>query len=125
MSCTTIFLCRAVKFSSHFMSKAMEMRRKATILYATETGKSEKFARTLNEIFLYGFDSKVVCMEDYDMDNLLREECVLVVTSTFGNGEAPDNGRVRDLFIFTSNILYWINSDKIFRKTSDILFLLK
>ena len=79
------------------MSKAMVMRYKATILYATETGKSEKFARTLNDIFLYGFDSKVVCMDDYNADDLLREQCVLVVTSTFGNGESPDNGKVRYL----------------------------
>ena len=76
------------------MLKAMKKRHKATIVYATETGKSEKFANILNEIFLFAFDSRVVCMEDYDMEGLSREDCIMVVTSTFGNGEAPDNGRV-------------------------------
>jgi len=72
----------------------MDKRFKATILYATETGKSEKFAHTLNEIFLFGFDSKVMCMEDYEVDLLKEEQCVMVITSTFGNGESPDNGKV-------------------------------
>eukprot|EP00111_Clytia_hemisphaerica_P016599 TCONS_00049205-protein len=84
---------KAVKFSSSMMSRAMEKRSKATILYATETGKSEKFANTLNEILLFAFDSKVVCMEDYDVSDLPHEQCVIIVTSTFGNGESPDNGR--------------------------------
>ena len=82
------------------MSKAMSKRYKATILYATETGKSEKFANILNEIFLFAFDSKVVCMGDYNVGDLSREECLMFVTSTFGNGEAPDNGTVKIVSLF-------------------------
>ena len=33
-------------------------------------------------------------MEDYDVDLLEEEQCVMVITSTFGNGESPDNGKV-------------------------------
>lgn len=74
--------------------KTLAKRNKVTILYATETGKSEEYATMLNELFLHAFDSKVICMEDYDFANIYNEKCVLIVASTFGNGEAPDNGQV-------------------------------
>ena len=59
------------------------------------TGKSKAFAHLLNEVFLHGFDSKVFCLEDYRVTDIENEQCVLVVASTFGNGEPPDNGQVR------------------------------
>lgn len=37
----------------------MAKRVKATILYATETGKSQVYAKTLCEIFKHAFDAKV------------------------------------------------------------------
>ena len=72
----------------------MSKRNKVTVLYATETGKSETYAHKLNKLFLHAFDSRVVCMEDYNFLDIENERCVLVVASTFGNGEAPDNGQV-------------------------------
>lgn len=41
------------------MGKALAKRVKCTILYATETGKSERFAKSLAEIFKHAFDAKV------------------------------------------------------------------
>lgn len=41
------------------MSKALAKRQKAVILYATETGKSERYAKMLGELFSYAFDPKV------------------------------------------------------------------
>ena len=38
-------------------------------------------------------------MADYDCTNLERETLVLIVTSTFGNGEPPENGEVNILHI--------------------------
>ena len=52
-------IARAVKFSAKLMGKALAKRVKCTILYATETGKSERFAKSLSEIFNHAFDSKV------------------------------------------------------------------
>lgn len=51
--------CRAVKFSAKLMGQAMAKRVKATILFATETGKSQDYAKTLCEIFKHAFDAKV------------------------------------------------------------------
>uniref|UniRef100_P29475-2 Isoform 2 of Nitric oxide synthase 1 n=1 Tax=Homo sapiens TaxID=9606 RepID=P29475-2 len=85
-------LAEAVKFSAKLMGQAMAKRVKATILYATETGKSQAYAKTLCEIFKHAFDAKVMSMEEYDIVHLEHETLVLVVTSTFGNGDPPENG---------------------------------
>uniref|UniRef100_A0A8D2MKR9 nitric-oxide synthase (NADPH) n=1 Tax=Zonotrichia albicollis TaxID=44394 RepID=A0A8D2MKR9_ZONAL len=85
---------KAVKFSAKLMGQAMAKRVKATILYATETGKSQVYAKTLCEIFKHAFDAKVMAMDEYDVVHLEHETMVLVVTSTFGNGDPPENGEV-------------------------------
>lgn len=41
-------------------------------------------------------------MADYDVINLEHEALVLVVTSTFGNGDPPENGEVS---VFHMNII--------------------
>uniref|UniRef100_A0A8C5RG33 nitric-oxide synthase (NADPH) n=1 Tax=Laticauda laticaudata TaxID=8630 RepID=A0A8C5RG33_LATLA len=87
-------LAKAVKFSAKLMGQAMAKRVKATILYATETGKSQVYAKTLCEIFKHAFDAKVMSMDEYDTVHLEHETLVLVVTSTFGNGDPPENGEV-------------------------------
>ncbi len=33
-------------------------------------------------------------MADYDVNNLKHESLVMIVTSTFGNGEGPENSEV-------------------------------
>ncbi|RXN07080.1 nitric oxide brain [Labeo rohita] len=85
-------LAKAVKFSAKLMGQAMAKRVKATILFATETGKSQEYAKTLCEIFKHAFDAKVTSMDEYDTVDLEHETLVLVVTSTFGNGDPPENG---------------------------------
>uniref|UniRef100_G3PM77 Nitric oxide synthase n=1 Tax=Gasterosteus aculeatus aculeatus TaxID=481459 RepID=G3PM77_GASAC len=85
-------LAKAVKFSAKLMGQAMAKRVKATILFATETGKSQDYAKTLCEIFQHAFDAKVMSMDDYDVVDLEHETLVLMVTSTFGNGDPPENG---------------------------------
>lgn len=64
------------------------------MLYATETGKSEGYAKKLGEIFGHAFNAQVYCMADYDISSIEHEALLLVVTSTFGNGDPPENGEV-------------------------------
>ncbi|KDR21429.1 nitric oxide synthase, salivary gland isoform X2 [Zootermopsis nevadensis] len=87
-------IARAVKFTSKLFGRALSRRIKATVLYATETGKSEMYAKKLGEIFGHAFNSQVYCMADYDMSSIEHEALLLVVTSTFGNGDPPENGEV-------------------------------
>lgn len=37
---------------------------------------------------------QVLCMDQYRLSNLEEEQLLLVVTSTFGNGDSPSNGEV-------------------------------
>ena len=48
-------------------------------------------------------------MDKYDVSRLKNESLLLIVTSTFGNGEAPDNGKVCLLLIITSHPVYISN----------------
>ncbi|XP_038631288.1 nitric oxide synthase, brain-like [Scyliorhinus canicula] len=87
-------LAKAVTFSTKLMVQAMAKRIKVTILYASETGKSESFAKKLCEIFKKAFNPKVMCTDEYDIINIQHETLVLVVASTFGNGDPPENGQI-------------------------------
>ncbi|XP_045781881.1 nitric oxide synthase-like protein isoform X1 [Maniola jurtina] len=85
-------IARAVKFTSKLFGRALSKRIKATVLYATETGKSEQYAKELGVIFGHAFNAQVHCMMDYDITSIEHEALLLVVTSTFGNGDPPENG---------------------------------
>jgi len=63
-----------------------------TILVGSQTGNTEGLAKKLSKKMNKGnFDAKVVDMASYDASNLPSEKNVLVMTSTYGDGEAPDN----------------------------------
>uniref|UniRef100_A0A6I8PS58 Nitric oxide synthase n=1 Tax=Ornithorhynchus anatinus TaxID=9258 RepID=A0A6I8PS58_ORNAN len=94
-------LVKAVLFATVLMRKTLEARIKATVLYASETGKSETLARNLGDLFNCAFNTKVVCMDEYNLNNLEKEKLLLVVTSTFGNGNAPGNGEKLKKSLFT------------------------
>lgn len=51
--------CRAVKFTSKLFGRALSRRIKATVLYATETGKSEQFSKKLVELLGHAFNAQV------------------------------------------------------------------
>lgn len=44
------------------------------------------------------FFLQVMSMDEYDVVDLEHETLVLVVTSTFGNGDPPENGEVHKLY---------------------------
>lgn len=87
-------IARAVKFTSKLFGKALSRRIKATILFATETGKSERFANKLAQTFSYAFNVHLMSMSDYDLTSLEHEALLLIVTSTFGNGDPPESGEL-------------------------------
>lgn len=62
------------------------------ILYASETGTAEGFARKAARQ-LSRYRPKVMALNEYNTDILASEKLLLVVTSTFGNGEMPSNGK--------------------------------
>uniref|UniRef100_A0A4W4EZ30 Nitric oxide synthase, inducible n=1 Tax=Electrophorus electricus TaxID=8005 RepID=A0A4W4EZ30_ELEEL len=87
-------LAKAVVFSQMLMQRALLKRVPCTILYATETGKSQTFAKKLKSVLSCALNPRLLCMEDYNFAVLEKEHLLLVVTSTFGNGDSPGNGEV-------------------------------
>ncbi|NEQ50093.1 MAG: nitric-oxide synthase [Leptolyngbya sp. SIO3F4] len=62
------------------------------ILFGSETGTAEGFARrAARQLAMYR--PKVMALDDYDTGHLANEKLLLVITSTFGNGEMPGNGK--------------------------------
>lgn len=62
------------------------------ILYASETGTAEGFARKAARQ-LQRYRPKVMALDEFNTDTLVSEKLLLVVTSTFGNGAMPGNGK--------------------------------
>ena len=62
------------------------------VLFGTETGTAEMCAADLvDALKKKGFAAKLVDMDDYEIDGMADERLVVVITSTFGNGDPPAN----------------------------------
>ena len=64
------------------------------LLYGSQTGTAEELAKkTSKEAAKRGFAPKLVDMAKYETVDLTKEENVLVITSTYGDGDPPDNAQ--------------------------------
>ncbi|MFF3573386.1 flavodoxin domain-containing protein [Nocardia jiangxiensis] len=62
-----------------------------TILYGTETGNSEMAADDIAEALGdAGVDVDIVAMDEYKVADLANETVVVLITSTYGEGELPE-----------------------------------
>ncbi|KAL8870613.1 MAG: hypothetical protein Q9174_003385, partial [Haloplaca sp. 1 TL-2023] len=65
-----------------------------TILFASDNGNAETLAKRLgNRGKARGLKTMVIAMDDYPLEDLPTEENVVLITSTAGQGEFPQNGR--------------------------------
>ncbi|KAL8706010.1 MAG: hypothetical protein Q9201_000894 [Fulgogasparrea decipioides] len=65
-----------------------------TILFASDNGNAESLAKRLgNRGKARGLKTMVMAMDDYPLEDLPTEENVIMITSTAGQGEFPQNGR--------------------------------
>ena len=65
-----------------------------TLLYASDNGNAESLAKRLgNRGKSRGLKTLVMAMEDYPIEDLPSEENIVLLTSTAGQGEFPQNGR--------------------------------
>ena len=66
-----------------------------TIIYGSQTGNSESVANEAAALAAdYGLAPSVIDMSDIDVATLSKAERILVVTSTYGEGEMPDNAQI-------------------------------
>lgn len=67
--------------------------REVVVLWASQTGNAEEFATaTAERLTSTGHRATLVGMDDADVGTLARTADLLFITSTFGDGDAPDNG---------------------------------
>lgn len=65
-----------------------------TIIYGSQTGNAEGVAeQAAEEAKAHGMTATVQDMDDVELDELVNAERLLVVTSTYGEGEMPDNAQ--------------------------------
>nr|WP_307841481.1 bifunctional nitrate reductase/sulfite reductase flavoprotein subunit alpha [Streptomyces endocoffeicus] len=68
-------------------------RRHVVILWASQTGNAEEFAAaTVERLTAHGHAASRVSMDEADPAALPSDADLLLITSTFGDGDAPDNG---------------------------------
>ncbi|RKP55917.1 sulfite reductase subunit alpha [Pararobbsia silviterrae] len=69
-------------------------RPKVVLLWASQTGNVESLTETFAmRLMDAGFEIRVTCMADFSVAALAKAQYVLLMTSTFGDGDAPDNGQ--------------------------------
>ncbi|MGW2523130.1 molybdopterin-dependent oxidoreductase [Streptomyces sp. NPDC001617] len=69
------------------------VRREVVILWASQTGNAEDFAAaTAERLKTVGHAASLRGMDEVDPATLPAEADLLLITSTFGDGDAPDNG---------------------------------
>ncbi|GHE08384.1 molybdopterin-dependent oxidoreductase [Streptomyces alanosinicus] len=67
--------------------------RQVVILWASQTGNAEEFAAAAAErIGAHGHRASLLPMAEADVRTLPSASDLLLITSTFGDGDAPDNG---------------------------------
>ena len=65
---------------------------KIMVLFGSETGTAEEYAFDLgNALQAEGYACEVSDLDDYDASALVTEHLAIIVSSTYGNGEAPYN----------------------------------
>ena len=63
------------------------------IVFGSQTGTAEELAYDIQKLFREkGCDSQIFELDDISMDKLEQINKLLIVTSTTGDGEVPDNG---------------------------------
>ncbi|OUR71213.1 sulfite reductase subunit alpha [Methylophaga sp. 41_12_T18] len=69
--------------------------RALTVIYGTQTGNSESIGEDIVAAAAeYGLAAELVDMGDLDVDSLADIERLLIICSTYGEGEMPDNAEV-------------------------------
>ncbi|UXY22472.1 flavodoxin domain-containing protein [Streptomyces cynarae] len=67
--------------------------REVVVLWASQTGNAEEFATaTAQRLTATGHRTTLVGMDEADVGRLPHGADLLLITSTFGDGDAPDNG---------------------------------
>ncbi|AII07457.1 bifunctional nitrate reductase/sulfite reductase flavoprotein subunit alpha [Rhodococcus opacus] len=74
-------------------ANAESVQHPVVVVWASQTGNAEEFAAECAEqLEAAGHGTRLMSMDDYDVAGLADVRDLLIITSTFGDGDAPDNG---------------------------------
>ncbi|WP_233833188.1 bifunctional nitrate reductase/sulfite reductase flavoprotein subunit alpha [Paraburkholderia sp. ZP32-5] len=74
--------------------RIVRARPKVTLLWASQTGNTESLTEHYaTRLMESGFEIRTACMADYPLATLVKAQYVLLMTSTFGDGDPPDNAQ--------------------------------
>jgi sulfite reductase (NADPH) flavoprotein alpha-component len=72
-----------------------QVLRPVHVLYGSQTGNAETVAEDVAEnARQYGLAPHVVSLDEVELEELVKWERVMIVTSTYGEGEMPDNAQI-------------------------------
>ena len=72
--------------------QAVSSKPKLSILFGSQSGNAESLAKRLyKEAQKRGYQATVAALEKTSPEALAQEECALIITSTWGEGDPPDN----------------------------------
>jgi len=73
-------------------AQATSAKPKLSVLFGSQSGNAESLAKKLaKEAKNKGYDATVTALDKVSLATLAQERCALVVTSTWGEGDPPDN----------------------------------
>ena len=75
-------------------------RPEVAVLHGSQTGNAERIARALHaDLAARGFVARIDSLGSYQTSRLKRERLLLLVTSTYGEGEPPDSAQAFHAFL--------------------------
>ncbi|UPT59129.1 assimilatory sulfite reductase (NADPH) flavoprotein subunit [Geobacillus thermoleovorans] len=75
-----------------FAGSSKPVSKEVTVLYGSQTGNAQKLAEKAGKALKErGFEAKVLSMLDFKPNELKKVETLLIVVSTHGEGDPPDN----------------------------------
>ena len=73
-------------------SHRLAAKPKVSVLFGSQSGNAESIAKRLvKEAKKQGFEATIAPLEKASPAALAQEKCALIVTSTWGEGDPPDN----------------------------------
>ena len=76
----------------YFGDGELNLAKSVTILFGTQSGNSEELADQAGAIAKeHGMDAQILGMDECTMESLSKTERILIICSTWGEGDMPDN----------------------------------